>query len=84
MSALLSRHFARTDNADFAFAFDVDNDQNVSSADSPIVTNLCSSIECSGSGIVDESESVNPVEASLKETTCFSELAAAFSSSYSH
>src|SRR5437016_4696785 len=53
-------------------------------SDSPKVTNRCSSAECSGSSIVNDNGSSKTVEASSKETPCFSAFDLAFAGSHSN
>src|SRR6185503_15898277 len=52
--------------------------------DWPRTTNLSSSSECKGSGIVRDNRSAKTVEASENETPCFVRFSAAFSSSHSN
>src|SRR6185436_10530528 len=52
--------------------------------DWPRTTDLSSSPECKGSGIVRDNGSAKTVEASENETPCFVRFSAAFSSSHSN
>src|SRR5215216_3589498 len=60
------------------------HNQGVLQADWPRTTNLSSSSECKGSGIVRDNGSAKTVEASENETPCFVRFSAAFSSSHSN
>src|SRR5215216_3668687 len=60
------------------------HNQGVLQADWPRTTNLSSSSECKGSGIVRDNRSAKTVEASENETPCFVRFSAAFSSSHSN